>query len=84
MDAACEILGVDPLYLANEGVLIAVVPAAKADTALAALQAHPLGQKAAIIGEMTDDPDGFVQMQTGLGGRRMVDWLIGDPLPRIC
>lgn len=84
VDAACEILGVDPLYLANEGKLIAVVPADDADRALAAMQAHPLGTRAAIIGEMTEDPDGFVQMETAFGGRRMVDWLVGDPLPRIC
>lgn len=84
VDAACEILGVDPLYLANEGKLIAIVAPEDADASLAALQAHPLGQNAAIIGEMIEDAHGFVQMQTPLGGRRMVDWLVGDPLPRIC
>ena len=84
VDAACEILGVDPLYLANEGKLIVVVPPDGADAALAAMKAHPLGQKAAIIGEINDDPHGFVQMETPMGGRRMVDWLVGDPLPRIC
>lgn len=84
VDAACEILGVDPLYLANEGKLIAVVPPEDAEPALAAMRAHPLGERAAIIGEMTADPDGFVQMETAFGGRRMVDWLVGDPLPRIC
>lgn len=84
VEAACEILGVDPLYLANEGKLIAIVAPEEADRALAALKAHPLGMEAAIIGEITEDPDGFVQMETPLGGRRMVDWLVGDPLPRIC
>lgn len=84
VDAACEILGVDPLYLANEGKMIAIVPAEHAGTALQTMQAHPLGRDAAIIGEITNDPDGFVQMETPMGGRRMVDWLVGDPLPRIC
>ncbi|MEM9878336.1 MAG: hydrogenase expression/formation protein HypE [Pseudomonadota bacterium] len=84
VDAACELLGVDPLYLANEGKLIAIVDGSDAETALAALKAHPLGQDAAIIGTVTDDFNGFVQMKTPLGGRRMVDWLTGDPLPRIC
>lgn len=84
VDAACEILGVDPLYLANEGKLIAIVPPEEAATALNALRAHPLGSEAAIIGTVTDDPNGFVQMETPMGGRRMVDWLVGDPLPRIC
>ncbi len=84
VEAACEILGVDPLYLANEGKLMAVVDEAQAEMALEVLRAHPLGADAAIIGEITDDQDGFVQMETPMGGRRMVDWLVGDPLPRIC
>ena len=84
VEAACEILGVDPLYLANEGKLIAIVPVAEADAALAAMKAHPLGAEAAIVGEIVADTDGFVQMRTPMGGRRMVDWLVGDPLPRIC
>lgn len=84
VDAACELLGVDPLYLANEGKLIAIVSPEEAQTALAALKGHPLGQDAAIIGTITEDAHGFVQMETPLGGRRMVDWLTGDPLPRIC
>ncbi|MEO1015744.1 MAG: hydrogenase expression/formation protein HypE [Pseudomonadota bacterium] len=84
VDAACELLGVDPLYLANEGKLIAVVEASAADAALAALRGHPLGREAAVIGEIVDDPDGFVQMETAFGGKRLVDWLTGDPLPRIC
>jgi hydrogenase expression/formation protein HypE len=82
--AACEFLGLDPLYVANEGKLIAIAPAEDADTVLAALRAHPQGRDAALIGRVTRDPDFFVQMQTGLGGRRIVDWLTGDQLPRIC
>ena len=84
VEAACEILGVDPLYLANEGKLIAIVPPAQMEQALAVLRAHPLGADAACVGELTSDPDGFVQIETTLGGRRMLDWLVGDPLPRIC
>jgi len=84
VEAACEILGVDPLYLANEGKLIAITAAEDAAIALAAMKRHPLGEEAAIIGEIVSDPDGFVQMETPMGGRRMVDWLVGDPLPRIC
>ena len=82
--AAAEILGVDPLYLANEGLMIAVVDGADADKALEVIKAHPKGAKAAIVGTVTDDPGCFVQMETAMGGRRMVDWLTGDPLPRIC
>ncbi|MEZ5954745.1 MAG: hydrogenase expression/formation protein HypE [Hyphomonas sp.] len=84
VEAACEILGVDPLYLANEGKLIAIVPPAEADAALAALKSHPLGADAAIVGEIVADEDCFVQVETVMGGRRMLDWLVGDPLPRIC
>ncbi|MDP2005858.1 MAG: hydrogenase expression/formation protein HypE [Rubrivivax sp.] len=82
--AACEFLGLDPLYVANEGKLIAIVPAALADTLLATMQAHPLGARAAIVGEVVEDPHHFVQMRTRFGGRRIVDWLAGDQLPRIC
>ncbi|MGZ4389424.1 MAG: hydrogenase expression/formation protein HypE, partial [Gaiellaceae bacterium] len=82
--AACEILGIDPLYVANEGKLVAVVSAAAADSALAALRAHPLGRDAAIVGEVTADPAGLVLLETTFGGRRVVDMLVGDPLPRIC
>lgn len=84
VDAACELLGVDPLYLANEGKLIAIVSPEDADKALAAMQAHPRGTDAAIIGTIVEDAHNFVQMETIMGGRRMVDWLTGDPLPRIC
>jgi hydrogenase expression/formation protein HypE len=82
--AACEFLGLDPLYVANEGKLIAIAPAAEADAVLAAFRSHPQGADAARIGVVTEDPDHFVQMTTTLGGRRVVDWLTGDQLPRIC
>lgn len=81
---ACEILGLDPLYVANEGKLIAIVAPDAADAALAALRAHPLGHAATRIGEVTTDPHHFVQMDTRFGGRRVVDWLSGEQLPRIC
>jgi len=82
--AACEFLGLDPLYVANEGKLVAICPAADALRLLAAMQAHPHGRGAAIIGEVTDDAHHFVQMETAFGGRRVVDWLTGEQLPRIC
>jgi hydrogenase expression/formation protein HypE len=82
--AACEFLGLDPLNIANEGKLIAICPAEHADALLAALRAHPLGARAARIGEVTVDAQHFVQMKTAFGGRRMVDWLAGEQLPRIC
>lgn len=81
---ACDLLGIDPLYVANEGKLLAVVPATDADAALAALQAHPLGTSAARIGEVAPDPAGIVVLRTAFGGTRIVDMLVGDPLPRIC
>ncbi|MFN2607319.1 MAG: hydrogenase expression/formation protein HypE [Acidimicrobiales bacterium] len=84
VNGACEILGIDPLYVANEGKLVAVVPAAEADDALAAMRAHPVGADAAIIGEIRDEPPGIVILNTGFGGNRIVDMLVGDPLPRIC
>jgi len=80
----CEILGLDPLYLANEGKLVAIVPPDEADAALAALRAHPLGREAAIIGEVVADRPGRVVMQTRFGGQRIVDMLVGEQLPRIC
>ena len=82
--AACELLGLDPLYVANEGKLVAICAAEAADALLAALRAHPLGAQAACIGAVTADPQRFVQIRTGFGGRRMVDWLAGEQLPRIC
>jgi hydrogenase expression/formation protein HypE len=81
---ACEILGIDPLYVACEGRLVAVVDGAEADTALAALRSHPLGEGAAVIGRVKDDPPGLVLLKTAFGGTRIVDVLVGDPLPRIC
>jgi hydrogenase expression/formation protein HypE len=82
--AACELLGLDPLYVANEGKLIAICPHDKAGRLLDAMQAHPLGAESAIIGEVVKDPHRFVQMETGFGGSRIVDWLAGEQLPRIC
>lgn len=84
VDAACELLGLDPLYVANEGKLIAVVAPESADAVLAAMRDHPLGSDAARIGDVTTDPHHFVQMATSFGGRRVVDWLSGEQLPRIC
>jgi hydrogenase expression/formation protein HypE len=84
VEAACELLGLDPLYVANEGKLVAVVDPAVADTVLAAMRVHPLGRDAARIGEVIADDHHFVQMATRFGGRRMVDWLSGEQLPRIC
>lgn len=82
--AACELLGIDPLYVANEGKFIAVVPPDEADAALAALQGHPLGRGAVRIGDIRRDPPGIVVLVTPFGGTRIVDMLVGDPLPRIC
>ena len=84
VEAACELLGLDPLYVANEGRLLAICPPALAEDALGALRAHPLGAGATRIGRVIEDPRRFVQMRTRLGGRRIVDWLHGDQLPRIC
>ena len=82
--AACEFLGLDPLYVANEGKLLAIVAPEDADTLLAAMRTHPLGSHAALIGSVHADAQHFVQMTTRLGGRRIVDWLTGEQLPRIC
>jgi hydrogenase expression/formation protein HypE len=82
--AACELLGLDPLYVANEGKLVAIVAPEGAPAALAAMKAHPLGRDAAIIGEVIEDENRFVQMTTGFGGGRIIDWLSGEQLPRIC
>lgn len=82
--AACELLGLDPLNVANEGKLIVICAPEDAAAALAALRAHPLGADAAIIGEVVADPHHFVQLETAFGGRRIVDWLTGEQLPRIC
>jgi hydrogenase expression/formation protein HypE len=82
--AACEFLGLDPLYSANEGKLVAICPREDTDTLLKAMRAHPLGREAALIGEVIEDSHHFVQMETAFGGRRIVDWLTGEQLPRIC
>ncbi len=82
--AACELLGIDPLYVANEGKLVAIVAPEEADAALAALRAHPYGAEAARIGEIHAEPPGIVVLRTAMGGTRIVDTLVGDPLPRIC
>ncbi len=80
----CELLGLDPLYLANEGKLVTIVPAPAADALLAAMRAHPLGRDAAIIGEVHAASAGRVVLHTRLGGERIVDRLMGEQLPRIC
>lgn len=82
--AACEFLGLDPLYVANEGKLIAICAPQDAEKLLAIMRAHPLGADAACVGEVREDPHHFVQMTTGFGGKRIVDWLTGEQLPRIC
>lgn len=82
--SACEFLGLDPLYVANEGKLIAIVPPHVADEMLAKMRQHPLGQKATIIGQVTDQHAGMVVAKTGIGGTRVVDMMLGEQLPRIC
>ena len=84
VSAACEFLGLDPLYIANEGKLVAVCPPQYAEDLVAVMRRHPLGQDAAIIGEVRADEHRFVEMETAFGGNRLVDWLSSDPLPRIC
>jgi hydrogenase expression/formation protein HypE len=80
----CELLGLDPLYMANEGKLVAIVPREAATRVLAAMQGDPFGSDARIIGEVVDGPAGLVTMATVLGGERIVDMLVGEQLPRIC
>lgn len=84
VQGASELLGIDPLYVACEGRFVAIVDGAGAEEALAALRAHPQGSEAAIIGRVVDDPPGLVLLKTTFGGTRIVDMLVGDPLPRIC
>ncbi|MBI3345717.1 MAG: hydrogenase expression/formation protein HypE [Burkholderiales bacterium] len=84
VDAACELLGLDPLYVANEGKLVAICAPEFAQGLLAAMHDHPLGRQAARIGVVVEDAHRFVQMNTRFGGRRVVDWLSGEQLPRIC
>jgi hydrogenase expression/formation protein HypE len=82
--AACELLGLDPLYMANEGKLVAICPAEQSDKLLNVMNTNKLGQNAVVIGEVVNDVEYRVVMTTRLGGKRMVDWLAADPLPRIC
>jgi hydrogenase expression/formation protein HypE len=84
VSAACEFLGFDPLYVANEGKLVAICAAEDAEQLLAVMRSHPLGVNAEIIGEVIEDTHCFVQMETSFGGMRVVDWLSGEQLPRIC
>jgi hydrogenase expression/formation protein HypE len=81
---ACEILGLDPLYVANEGKLLVFASAVDTDRILSAMQAHPLGKSAAVIGDITDEHPRIVVMKTRVGGSRVVDMLTGEQLPRIC
>jgi hydrogenase expression/formation protein HypE len=81
---ACEMLGLDPLYVANEGKLVAVVAPEIADRVLAAMKNHPLGAESCVIGEVVEQHAGMVLMKTGVGGTRVVDVLFGEQLPRIC
>jgi hydrogenase expression/formation protein HypE len=81
---ACDLLGIDPLYVANEGTFVAVVPADEADAALAAVSVLPGGEEASLVGRIVLEPASSVVLVTGFGGTRMVDMLVGDPLPRIC
>jgi hydrogenase expression/formation protein HypE len=84
VSAACDMLGLDPLYVANEGVLAAIVPAGAREAALASLRSHPLGAAAACVGRVVRDHPGLVVLRTAMGGSRIVDLLPGDQLPRIC
>jgi hydrogenase expression/formation protein HypE len=81
---ACDMLGIDPLYVANEGKFVAVVAPDEAEAAVAAMQAHPQGASATVVGEIMPEPNGIVALRTSFGGSRIVDMLVGDPLPRIC
>ncbi|MCW2931315.1 MAG: hydrogenase expression/formation protein HypE [Actinomycetia bacterium] len=81
---ACELLGIDPMYVACEGRMVAVVPGEQGEAAVRALRGHPLGAQAAVIGEIASEQPGIVRLKTAFGGTRIVDLLVGDPLPRIC
>jgi hydrogenase expression/formation protein HypE len=81
---ACDMLGIDPLYVANEGKFVAIVAPGEADDAVAAMRDHPLGARATVVGEVVPEPPGIVALRTAFGGSRIVDMLVGDPLPRIC
>ncbi len=81
---ACELLGLDPLYVANEGKLVAICPPNATEKLLSVMRAHPLGRESVLIGSVNEDPRRFVQLKTQLGGKRIIDWLTGEQLPRIC
>jgi hydrogenase expression/formation protein HypE len=81
---ACELLGLDPLYVANEGKLIASVAPERADVILQAMRGHPLGKDAVVVGVVEEGRSGLVSMRTRIGGWRVVDMLVGEQLPRIC
>ncbi len=81
---ACELLGLDPLYVANEGKLVAFCPLDRANALVATMRAHPLGRDAAVVGRVAEAPAGLVELATSFGGKRVVDWLAGEQLPRIC
>jgi len=84
VNAACELLGLDPLHLANEGKLVAICDRRHAEKLLAAMLSDPLGKGSAVIGHVVDDEHRFVQIETVFGGKRILDWLVGEALPRIC
>lgn len=84
VQGACDMLGIDPLYVANEGKFVAVVPSEQAEAAVAAIRATPGGEAACVVGEIAAEPQSIVAMRTPFGGTRIVDMLVGDPLPRIC
>lgn len=81
---ACELLGLDPLYIANEGILVAIVGRKDAEKVLMRMREHPLGRRSSIIGEVDDSPEGMVLLETSIGGKRMIEMLQGEQLPRIC
>ncbi|MBI3857007.1 MAG: hydrogenase expression/formation protein HypE, partial [Planctomycetes bacterium] len=84
VQGACEILGLDPLYVANEGKFVAVVSAAESEKLVGTLREHPLGRNAAVVGEILPDGAGIVRSKSRIGGERIVSLLAGEPLPRIC
>ena len=82
--SACELLGLDPLYIANEGKIIVICAEEDTDNVLTAMRNHPLGKEAQVVGKVIEDDNHFVQLKTRFGGSRIVDWLVGEQLPRIC